>query len=180
MRRLNISILTIVLSLVVSCASTTSNNKTTHTNVRFSDGVYEDKQWSEDLDFYRTSWYKGATLSYDLLLAKVDKSSPYANWFESSKDSYANKCKRFYVGLLYSSDLEPASITRIKSQISNKGYKTISISQFKSHISSHYVFEQWHLQRHKVVGFCYEGIGEPADRINITLPGFKEENVLSK
>jgi hypothetical protein len=169
-----------VIAFITSCASTRSNNKVTHTDVTFTDGVYKDKEWDEDLDFYRTSWYKGATLTYDLLLAKVDKNSAYANWLESSKESYGKKCKEFYIAMLYSGDQEPTSIAKIKSGITNSGFKEVSVAQFKAHISSSYVFEQWHLQRHKLVGYCYEGIGSPEDFINITLPGFKEENVLPK
>jgi len=169
-----------MMALFISCASTRSNNKVSHTNIRFPDGVYKDKQWDDDLNFYRTSWFKGATLSYDLLLTKIDKNSPFANWLEDSKETYQKDCKQLLVGIFYSGRSEPASLAEMKAQVLKLGYKEVSVNAFKDHISSHYVYEQWHLKTHKLVGFCYEGMGTPSEFINISIPGFNEVNVYLK
>ena len=69
------------------------------------------------------------------------------------------------------------SLAEIKAQVLKLGYKEVSVASFKDHVSSHYVYEQWHLTTHKLVGFCYQGIGTPSDIINISIPGFNQVNV---
>jgi hypothetical protein len=170
-------LVTTMMALIVSCASTRSSNKVSHSDIRFPDGVYKDKSWDEDLVFYRTSWFKGATLSYDLLLVKLDKNSSFSNWLEKSKETYDKDCKQLLIGMFYSGRTEPASLAEIKAQVLKLGYKEVSVASFKDHVSSHYVYEQWHLTTHKLVGFCYQGIGTPSDIINISIPGFNQVNV---
>lgn len=173
--------ITILLLLAFSSCASGPINKTQQNDIHMTGGHFERKSWDDTLVFKKTSWYLGATLGYDLLLTRIDKSSPFNNWLESNSKDVQN-CKEFYVGLIYSYnrslmfDLE--SPVYIKNQISELGFKEISIPQFRSHLAAHTVFQQWNLKRYKIAGFCFDKMSSIPKEIPISLPGFKTINVL--
>ena len=173
--------ITIFLLLLVSSCASGPSNKVRQKEIGITGGNFERKSWDDTLTFNRTSWYIGASLSYDLWLAKIDKSSPFTNWLESNKNQYG-ECREFYVGLIYTNNLSTSvsleSPASIKKQITELGFDEVSISPFKSHLSAHIVSQQWHLRNHKVAGFCYKKMSSIPKEIPISLPGYKTINAL--
>lgn len=170
----------IILLLFSSCASGPVN-KVRQKEIELTGGIFERKSWDDTLSFKRTSWYVGASLSYDIWLARIDKNSPFTYWMENNKEQYGS-CREFYVGLIYSNsasnlvDLEsPASL---KKQFADLGFEVVSLSQFRSHLAAHTVFQQWHLRNHRITGFCFKKPSSIPKEIPIFLPGFKTINIL--
>lgn len=170
------------LFLLMACA-TGPTNKVRQKTVTLTGGVYERKAWDDSLNFSRTSWYLGASLSYDVWLVKLDKNSPFRFWMGNNKEDYAN-CREFYAGLFYSNTMSTQinveSVAAIKKQISDLGFEEVSLNNFKANISAHSVYQDWHLRNHRVAGFCYKKMSSIPSEIPITLPGFKTINAIVK
>lgn len=170
----------LIMVIVVACASgpTTQINQTL---ITFTGGNFHDKSWDDSLKFHRTSWYLGATLVYDLWLAKVDKDSPFTYWMGSNRENNL-KCREFYIGLFYaytySIQIKLESPTYIKNQIRELGYDDVALTHMSSYLSTHRVFQQWNLKFHKLSGFCYNKLTPPPKEMYINMPGFKSVNVL--
>lgn len=173
-------IVLIVLVFITSCASGPTN-KTSQKEIDLTGGLFERKSWDDSMTFKRTSWYIGATLSYDIWLAKIDKSSPFTNWMENNKEANS-ECREFFVGLIYSNNASTLvnlqSVANIKKQITELGYEEVTLSNFKSHLATHDVYQQWHLRNHRLAGFCYKKMSSIPEEIPVSLPGFRTINII--
>lgn len=175
-----------LMAFVGACAS--SSSRATHSKVTMTGGHYQLKSWDDTLIFSRVSWYIGAIMGYDVLMAKLDKTSPFANWLGNDKEKISNECHDFYITLIYTNTnsmmLNLASPADIKKQIVDLGYEEVSILDFKTNMAAHDIYGQWHLNNHKFSGFCYKhksnkNISVIPKQIPISLPGFKTQNIVN-
>ena len=169
--------------IFIACASNQAN-KIRKSEVDMSGGTYKRKSWDDTLTFKRTSWYLGANLAYDVLIARLDKTSPFAFWLDNNQDQYATECREFYIALIYTNAMSilhnletPAAI---RNQITNLGFEEVSVSHFQANVRAHGVYGDWHLKSHKTMGFCYKNMSQIPDQIPISLPGFNMQNILHK
>lgn len=173
--------ITVFLLLLISSCASGPSAKIRQKDISFSGGNFEYKSWDDSLKFKRTSWYVGATMAYDLWLARIDKNSPFTYWMENNREQY-QKCREFYVALLYTSRgsrlLDVESPVFIKKQIAEVGFETVTLSQFRNHMAVHTVFQQWNLKKYKIAGFCYNKQSPLPKEIPITLPGYNTINAL--
>lgn len=176
--------LVILNLLVLSACATNQANKVRQSELDMSGGSYETKTWKDTLEFKRTSWFLGANLGYDVLIAKLDKNSPFAFWLGNNQEQYATNCRELYIALIYTNSMSmlytfetPAAI---RTQITQLGFEEVSISHFHANIRAHQIFGQWHLRNHKAAGFCYKKMSSRPQEIPLTLPGFETQNLLHK
>lgn len=167
------------LSLFIgSCATSSPVNKISKSEIVFNGGVYKNLEWDDKLVFKRTSWHYEAKLNYDLLITKLDFNSPFANWLEGGKESLKERCKELYIGIVYASYSASSTAAALKNEVAENGFSRVSLAPFKIQIAAHHVFKGWNLYSHKVIGFCRETESMNSSKIMVTMPGFKETNIL--
>lgn len=166
----------LLLSLVFiisSCAVYKTRRAFSESDLSLKGGVFEDKEWNTNLDFRRFSWYKDATMANEILIAKLDGKSPFANWMGAAR-LHVSKCDQFYIGLLYSDVNAEQGNPFLESEIEKSGIELITILDFKKELNAHQNYRDWHLTRHKVYGLC---ASRTAEALKITLPGFGTQEI---
>lgn len=139
-----------------SCSSLSNLNQVSESLLTLKGGQSDHQKWEEKLSFKRYSWYKGATLKYDLLVAKLDQDSKFYNWLGRSEKSQLSKCDSFYVVLTYAASLRSAktSSSQLTQNFDVVGLKKITLPIFSSSLRNHYFTLQWNLKKHNIRGVC--------------------------
>lgn len=172
------SILT-MLFILNSCASSyKSLNETIQGEVDFKTGTYQDTTWSDSMIFQRTSWYRGLSMGYDLLLHRLDRQSPFAKWLEESEKEYLNNCHPLVIGIMYSSRNSPTTIAKLKKEITDQNYEEINLINFKEYIKNHPTYQLYNLWTHQISAFCGKHIIDGKNEIYVSIPNFKKIKVL--
>ena len=171
----------ILLLLLSSCSfykGYKGHNRTDKMTVRLKGGVYENKQWDDTLSLKRTSFYEGSKLSHDVIITKLDKTSPFYQWMGDQK-SILNDCTEVYVALFYKdmNAIRSVPISYMRDQIIKKGFNEIVIQNFSYYMRQHYAFDQWVLTDHKIYGYCNRS-GIKTEKIHLVMPGFRRVNIL--
>lgn len=173
------NILLLILILLQSCSSTfNSLNETIQGQVDFRTGTYKDLTWDDSMIFTRTSWYRGATMAYDVLLYRVDRKSPFANWLGESEKEYLNNCHPLVVGLFYAGNDSPSTIAKIKKEITDQKYDEVNLLNFKEYIQNHPTHQLYNLWSHKLSAFCGKHIIDGNQKLYISMPNFRKIKVL--
>ena len=173
-------ILPLLFVLICSCSVYKTRNKVYNTNVNFMGGVYNTEKWSKSLIFQKNSWFQDATVQYEILITKMDRSSPFAKWM-GSDILRLSQCNEFYIALVYANinaqgGTSVGGTSVLFSEFEKLGLDDVSLPEFSRQIRSHQNFNDWHLARHKVVGFCQKKSN--IQQIFITLPGYESHKVL--
>ena len=172
---------TLFISIISACSyykGYKGHNRADKMNVRLKGGTYEKKQWSDTLEFKRTSFYAGAKLNHDVIITRLDKTSPFYNWMGEQK-SLLTDCTEVFVTLFYKdmNAFRAVPISYMRDQIIKRGYEEIVIQNFAYNLRQHYAFGQWVLNDHKIYGYCNRS-GIKTEKIHFSMPGFKEVNLL--
>jgi hypothetical protein len=163
-------LLLMLIFIVGSCAMNRARKNIAYSDISINGGVYNNKDWRDKLSFKRTSWFREASMDYDILFHKLDKTSSFASWMGSDQ-KYLTDCHEFYVALVYADINAPNGTPFLVNQIDSIGVKKVGIQDFKENLKAHENFRDWRLTQHKVVGFCRpESLKED---IVISIPGFK-------
>lgn len=176
--------LTITFSLCLFISSCSfykgykGHNRADKMNVRLKGGTYDKEQWPDTLEFKRTSFYAGARLNHDVIITKLDKTSPFYKWMGDQK-SMLTDCTEVFVALFYKdiNAFRAVPISFIRDQIIKTGFQEIVIQNFAYYLRQHYAFEQWVLNDHKIYGYCNRS-GVKTEKIHLSMPGFKRVNLL--
>jgi len=171
----------LVLSLMIfsACSSYSTKKNITKSVISFNGGSFDDFEWDSSLDFNRTSWFNGITMSYDILIAKIEKKSKFSKWFDGSEKEYLDQCKSIYITAAYNKLGETSNSAYIKNEIESSGLKHISVSGFARHLKSHPNFQAWHLSFHKISAYCFDKMGNGPKVIKVVIPSFKTSNILN-
>lgn len=161
-----------ILALFSSC-SHLSENLNKRGEVRLKGGYYGSAKWSDDLTFKRISWYKGLTLSFDLLHTKIDRSSRFYQWFSTSEKDSLARCKEYYIVAAYAHDDRLVSISDFISAANKSGYDHFNLSQFADYLKMHPDAGNLATNSYKFYGLCLRSASD-GDYIRIQFPGFKE------
>jgi len=166
---MRIIIIFALLIVVISCASHRARKNIAYGKITIHGGVYENKEWSDKLTFKRTSWYQEASMEYDLMLTKLEETSPFASWMGSDQ-KYLKECKEFYISLIYAHVTASTPVSFMVDQLEKSGLKRIGVRNFTENLSAHDNWTDWRLSQYKVFGFC-----RPADSVEdivVSVPGF--------
>ncbi len=159
---------------MISCATNLSENVIRESSATITGGRFQDQEWKDVLNFKRTSWFRGANLQYDFYLAKLDKNSPFMQWSEGSLGSLTTNCESLFLSFQYSKDSGIIPYSLVRDNLEKSGFKKIDLSRFVGHLRSHPSYENYSLRSYKVDGYC----GEVNAKISLSLPGFKQANIL--
>lgn len=148
-----------ILTLFISagCSSLNSLNQVPSASLILKGGKSKSLEWSESLTFKRRSWFNGATLKYDILVAKLDRQSPFYNWLGQSERSQFNSCPNYYITLVFASNAinaVRASKVEFMSNFDLVGLKRISIPIFESNLRNHAFNQNRNLMKHTLYGMC--------------------------
>ena len=165
----------IFLISFTSCASYKSRNQIYTSDIDFRGGVSGDQVWEDSLVFERISWFYDATVKYEILLSKLDQSSPFASWLGADRLNLTT-CENFYIGILYTDINAQHGTSFLVSQLSKSGLTEHSVLAFSYNIKAHQNFKDWKLDRHKILGFCSKSKSE--DGIQVTIPGYQTHKIL--
>jgi len=164
---------------LISCSSYKGHNRVDRMNVRFTGGIYKHQKWDDTLTFKRVSFYTGAKLAHDLLITRLDKTSPFYQWMGDQKSTLSD-CTEVFVTLMYK-DLnnidKSVPLSYMRDQVEKKGFSEIVIQDFAYQVREHYAFKQWLLNDHKINAYCNRS-GIKTKRIHLSMPGFEKVNVL--
>lgn len=173
-------IITLILTLLTLCACSSyrGHNRTDKMLVRLKGGIYEDQKWDDTLIFKRTSFYEGAKLNHDMIITKLDKTSPFYQWMGDQK-SILDNCTEVFVALFYKdmNAIRAVPISYMRDQIIKTGLQEITIQNFAYYLRQHYAFDEWILTDHKVYGYCNRS-GVKTRKIHMTMPGYRRVNIL--
>lgn len=171
----------ILISVLSSCSyykGYKGHNRADKMTVKLKGGTYIKSQWSDTLEFKRTSFYSGAKLNHDVIITKLDKTSPFYDWMGEDK-RMLSECSEVFVALFYKdmNAFRAVPISYIRDQIIDIGFQEVVIQNFAYHLRQHYAFEQWVLNDHKIYGYCNRS-GIKTKKIHLNMPGFKRVNLL--
>lgn len=163
---------------LASCSSYRNQNKVLESEMIFKGGVSQNESWDDPLIFKRTSWYRGATLAYDFLISEIESTNKFSRWFASSGKQYLLECHKFYVAMLYTHNLEAASIARFRAQLEKQGLDERVVNEFAANIKAHFTYDEWNLNTYKIVGYCAQSKDFDPSKVLIKFPGFIQAQVL--
>lgn len=154
------------------------HNRADKMNVRIKGGVYKKSQWDDTLEFKRTSFYEGAKLTHDVIITRLDKTSPFYKWMGKDKNMLTD-CTEVFVALFYKdmNAFRAVPISYIRNQVVEIGFQELVIQNFAYYLRQHYAFEQWVFNDHKIYGYCNRS-GIKTKKIHLVMPGFKQVNLL--
>ncbi len=164
-----------LILLLSSACSNLSKNFVRHGEFEISSGKAGNTQWEDDLVFQRFSWYKELTLVYDILAVRIDKNSPYYNWFSQAEKEAMARCKDSFVAVTYAQDDEKISKQDMIDQFKDQAHSRFALREFKRNLKMHPDYEMLRLQLYKVDGICQESF-EKKD-LSLTFPGFKAQTI---
>lgn len=155
--------------LFIACANL-SKNSIKEGDFSIKRGVYKNQSWDESLNFDRVSWYHELSLNFDLLITKVDSTSPFLNWLSPSEKALFNECKDHFLALTYHLDSDRISKRMFYSQMNEQGYKDYLIPNFARALKLHPDFEFLSLQLYQVSLLCNK---DKAGELEVTFPSFR-------
>lgn len=147
----------LILLLIAGCSSLSSLNQVTSGSLILKGGKSKSLAWDDSLVFKRHSWFKGATLKYDVLSAKLDRESSFYNWLGQSERSQFFECPNYYITIVFASkaiNATRASKVQLMSNFDLVGLKRISIPIFESYFRNHQFSQNWNLQQYSLYGMC--------------------------
>lgn len=160
-----------IFILAIGCAAVSTENRVGRSTNSFSGGTYEDTSWSEHLEFKRTAFYRGTSLTYDFYVTRFDPSSKFSAWLSIPEKNLVAECGTFLLSLDYNNWNSLIRHIDLRGEMEKNGYREVKLPYFEKQLRAHPNFLDWNLQHYRVQGFCKKTIGanEP---IEISFAGF--------
>lgn len=178
MDKLIMKLILILSFLVYGCSSFQKVNDTVSGEVLFKGGKYQDFSWKDSMVFQRTSFYRGATMAYDVLLHKLDRKSPFVKWFDDSEKKYLSKCHTLLIGIFYVEATQPTSMAFMRQEITNQSYQEVFLPGLNQYLKNHPTYQQYYLFSHHISAFCSQETMIKEAPIVMSLPGFNKVKLL--
>ena len=160
--------------LLFGCASFSLNQVTTSKLV-LKNGYFDGEFVKSELVFKKISWYREASLIYQINLAEVSENMPHFKWFSSAVQKDIRKCSRFYVALLYSHSNDYIYHDQVKEQLNQQGIQLYLIPNFWGILIMHPQFKKGSLHLHRGKGLCIE---DEKESILLKLSGYPTEVII--
>ena len=151
-----------------------SRNIVKHGSFDFRGGKIADLSWSDGLSFRRTSWFNELTLSVDILWQKVDRASPFYQWFSKDERATVEKCADFYIALFYTLESKKYSLADFRVALEPLGLTERAVTSFAKNLDAHPDYFNQGFNPYKVVGMCGTGV---INSVDITIPGFSTQQL---
>jgi len=162
--------------LLLGCSSSTKNQ--IHQNQFFiREGNYQNKKWSDNLVFKRTSWFQEISMLFDVLSSEINSSSPFYEWFSAFEKSEISKCEHFVLILSYHLAETRLSEGMFVGELKKSGYQVIEIPHFKDNLKLHPDYLNELLEHYKIRGACRKASSGKLDLI-ISFPGYTPVNII--
>lgn len=162
----------LLLIILSACSSYRGVNRIGESKLTVNSGLKGSVEWSDSLEFSRRSFYQEANMMYDFLVSKVEKDSPFNQWFGPMP---AN-CSQVYILLSYVKQGALLTPGYLAKQIEDSGYSIITVPTFSNHIKSNASFQQKNLGFYKVRALCPK-TGNSGSNIVFNIPGYKTTTV---
>ncbi len=158
-----------LLAILISCGNMTKNF-VKEGDALIKGGTAGAEPWSDALVFQRLSWYSELNLMYDVFLTKMDKNSPFWQWYSESEVRRLNKCKNVYVSITFSLDSDRISQQMFYNQILSDSLSEVITNDFDLALSNHPDYNKFFLSLYKIKTLCStREIGD----IAIKFPNFR-------
>ena len=159
--------------IAVSC-STLSRNQVKTGHLTLKGGVHHSQSWSDRLTFKRYSWFKELSLIFDLLIAPIERKSPFYAWFSSSEKERLARCPQALLYLTYAQDSKKIGRNHFLQQMEEFGYSRMALTSFTRHLRMHPNYYDLGLKSYRVAGLCLDRVDTPfkGENIVIRFPGF--------
>jgi hypothetical protein len=164
-------VIKILLFILAFGCTTLNKNMTKKGTYTIGGGVYQNQRWDDDLVFDRVSWFKELTLSFDLFYTKVEKDSPFYQWFSDDEKRLVEQCLENYVVLTYAWDPMQISREGFFAEVLKQGYERLSIPNFHQNVKMHPNFARINVYLYKTNLICRRKLG--GDPLIVSFPGFK-------
>ncbi len=152
-----------------SCSSQTKNF-TQAGDFIFDGGVIQEQKWSENLRFERATWYHEFTSVFDLAVYRIDKSSPFFQWFSAEEKAIIRTSSGpCFISLYYSLDSKKISTAHLKEQLRKMGAEFYGFTEFYNNLANHPKASSYSYPLYTELGMCFK---HPIDQMTIDLPGF--------
>lgn len=168
----------ILCFLVYGCSSFQKFNDTVSGEVSFKGGKFQEDSWKEKMVFERTSFYRGATMAYDVLIHRFDRKSPFVKWFDRSEKGYLSKCHTLLIGIFYVEATQPTSMAFLKEEITNQNFKEVFLPGLNQYLKNHPTYQQYYLFSHHISAFCSQETMIKERPIVMSVPGFNKIQLL--
>lgn len=165
--------LMVLCFILVSCSNIMSKNMISEGTFKIRGGVFQNVEWKDGLPFKHVGWYKELTLMFDLMITRLDRSSPFHDWLSNSEKELLASCRDSYVVMTYSLDSERITNTMFLENAKRSGYEKVSLNKFLEHLRMHPDYDSHSLRLYDVFGLCRKTEG-PDQKLSIRFPGFKE------
>ena len=155
----------------ISCAAIQTENRVGHSTNSFSGGTFGDQSWSERLNFKRTAFYRGTSLSFDVYFSHFEPSSKFSAWLSIPEKNMVAECGTFLLSLDYNNWNSLIHHSDLRAEMEKNGYKEVKLPHFEKQLRAHPNFLDWNLQSYRVQGYCKKTIGtnEP---VELSFAGF--------
>ena len=90
-----------MMSILGAGCGNLSKNQITHSSFILKNGYFQGRPIKTELVFKRYSWFKEATLMYDIRIAPISQEAPYFQWLAYYSQQDVKKCPQFYIALFY-------------------------------------------------------------------------------
>lgn len=167
------TIMTLMLLLIISSCGRLSHNLVNSDKMIMRDARINGEDVKTTLNWNRYQWFAQATMHYDLLLAQMDKDSPYFQWFSPQTQKDLLACGRFFISAKYAFLDTAISHGNIRNQFIEQGVEEIVPTDFLVPFRSHYFFFRYALNRYKIVALCQKG-DKP---LKLKVQGYKEVTI---
>ena len=143
----------VIIFCCLSCGNL-SKNMIKQGKTEMRGGTKGSQTWNSDLVFSRYSWYQELTMVFDLLLARVDNTSPFYAWFSQSEKETFSKCADAMVSMTYALDQKKVSHQSFMIEMEKNGYNQLLVPGFESFLKLHPDFNKYSFSLYKVHGYC--------------------------
>ena len=167
-----------LIFILQACSSFQNLNEAISGDVSFKGGRHEDYSWSESMTFQRTSFYRGATMAYDVLFHKLERNSPFTKWLDDSEKEHLNRCNTLIIAMFYVESMQPTSSAYLRKEIEKQNFKEILIPGFNQFLKNHPTYQQYYFYSHKITAFCGQSTIGQDKAITMSVPGFNKITVL--
>jgi len=162
-----------IILLLQSC-SNLSNNIVKEGDFSLTGGFHGEKKWNSTLVFNRYSWFHELTLYYDVMIADIDNSSPFYNWFSASEKRIISACKKKKIVMAYELDSRRVSHFMFEDEVKKVGFDKILTPNFEKSLNLHPDHERQSLQLYKSYVLCGS---KDVEKAQVSFPSFKAVNV---
>ncbi len=168
MRKLALCILCLGL---VSCSTT--GNYILHSKAYLKSGSSKDKNWYDNLEFQRYSYYSNTLMGLDFYGHILDFKSPFTQWIDKDKkDKISEHCSKILLILAYNYNAQNLDVKNLYVTLENNNNEELELKELFSAIRNHPDYKKLHLRNYKEKAYCLNENKMKSTSLGVDYPGF--------